>query len=387
MKRMEYKGEVVAIYFPSWHPDAHYQSWYGKGFSEWKLVKTTVPLFEGHHQPKIPEWGYFNESDPLWAEKQIDLAADNGITTFMFDWYWYSGVKFLSDALEKGFLRAYNFRRLKFAVMWANHTWGAWPAVTGVPGMGEAQHVWLKIRHWIEDCERVIDYCCEKYFTLDNYWKIEGKPVFVIYDTSTLLHLLGGKEKTTEALQRMSERAQKWGFPGLWFTANIGCCNDNIYCCGWARVPEVKSIGFSAVFAYNIVRTPKYTSLPDTMPVVSYEDVIMSHQYVWKKIKSGGLPHFPIVTFGCDVTPRWPRGIRFPLDFKKLGYEPIIVGNTPEKFQRLCSLAVDHSQKNEQPQAIFINAWNEWTEGMYLLPEKKYGTAYLQALHSALINS
>ena len=33
---------------------------------------------------------------------------------------------------------------------------------------------------------------------------------------------------------------------------------------------------------------------------------------------------------------------------------------------------------------FFINAWNEWTEGMYLLPEKKYGTAYLEALRDAL---
>ena len=38
---MSQKIETFAIYFPSWHPDAHYEKWYGKGFSEWELVKTT----------------------------------------------------------------------------------------------------------------------------------------------------------------------------------------------------------------------------------------------------------------------------------------------------------------------------------------------------------
>ena len=40
---------------------------------------------------------------------------------FLFDWYWYSGVKLMEEALENGFLKAPNRKRLKFALMWANH--------------------------------------------------------------------------------------------------------------------------------------------------------------------------------------------------------------------------------------------------------------------------
>lgn len=102
--------ETAAIYFPSWHSDAHYSAWYGPGWTEWELVKTARSLYPGHDQPKEPAWGYFDESDPLWAEKQIDLAAVHGITSFMFDWYWYQGVQILHGALEKGFLKARNHR-------------------------------------------------------------------------------------------------------------------------------------------------------------------------------------------------------------------------------------------------------------------------------------
>ena len=71
-------------------------------------------------------------------------------------------------------------------------------------------------------------------------------------------------------------------------------------------------------------------------------------------------------------------------EFRKLIYEPIIVENTPERFGRLCRLALEQAAGQPEPRAIYINAWNEWTEGMYLLPEKRYGTAYLEELRKAV---
>jgi hypothetical protein len=87
------------------------------------LLKSAVARFEGHHQPLEPEWGCFDESDPAWADREVVLTADHGISVFLFDWYWYSGVRIMEEALERGFLHAPNPNRLKFALMWANHHW------------------------------------------------------------------------------------------------------------------------------------------------------------------------------------------------------------------------------------------------------------------------
>ena len=75
--------EVAAYYFPQYHPDPQNSRWHGTGWTEWNLLRLATPRFSGHRQPIVPAWGYFDESDPLWAASQIDLAADHSITTFL----------------------------------------------------------------------------------------------------------------------------------------------------------------------------------------------------------------------------------------------------------------------------------------------------------------
>ncbi len=89
-------------YFPNYHPDARNDAWHGKGWTEWELVKAATPRYPGHRQPIVPAWGYFDESDPQWAAREIDLAADHGVTCLLCDWYWYKDGPYLQHGLENG---------------------------------------------------------------------------------------------------------------------------------------------------------------------------------------------------------------------------------------------------------------------------------------------
>jgi len=66
---------------------------------------------------------------------------------------------------------------------------------------------------------------------------------------------------------------------------------------------------------------------------------------------------------------------------KRRGCGPVVVASTPERFEQLLHDAARHvEQDRRQPFAVLINAWNEWTEGCFLLPEERTGTARLEAI-------
>ena len=77
--------EIAAYYFPNWHPNPRNDKIYGPGESEWVKVREAQPRFSGHNQPKVPLWGYDDESDPARMALRIAAAADHGITAFIFD--------------------------------------------------------------------------------------------------------------------------------------------------------------------------------------------------------------------------------------------------------------------------------------------------------------
>ncbi|MBR7143901.1 MAG: glycoside hydrolase family 99-like domain-containing protein, partial [Lentisphaeria bacterium] len=58
---------------------------------------------------------------------------------------------------------------------------------------------------------------------------------------------------------------------------------------------------------------------------------------------------------------------------------------TPEKFGNKIAEAVQVMKDwPEEDRILFINAWNEWTEGSYLEPDVKHGYGFLEALKKAL---
>lgn len=361
------RPEVAAIYCPLWHRYDHMDAWHGYGWCEWELVKTAPPRFPGHHQPLRPSWGFFDESDPKWSQREIDLAADHGIDVFLFDWYWYSGVRLMEEVLENAFLKAPNRSRLKFALMWANHNWGDYfPWAYDKPF-----HTWLPQRHSPADLARAIDYCADHYFREPNYWTVDGRLFFSIFLPESFIEQLGGPSKTKAMLADMDTKLQRRNLPPIHWNAML-----------WDSklVARCHEAGFRSTTTYNITDSGK------TSPglIQDYEDLMQAHTKAWKAMADSLLPHCPVLTMGWDVTPRCEHNVPFPFAKPNYPYGHLVIGNNPQRFNKLCKAAADFVAADaKHPPAVFVNAWNEWTEGSYLLPEEKHGTAFLKALKQA----
>jgi hypothetical protein len=383
------KIEVAVYYFPNYHPDSINFKWHGQGWTEWDVLKAAKPRFPGHEQPKVPSWGYFNEADPKMAAKEIDLAADNGIDCFIYDWYWYSATgKYLQEGLEKGFLKAPNRNRLKFALMWANHDWlNIQPATLDnrrikLTDGGVTMTLW----------DTISTYIVEKYFKQPNYWKIDGKPYFSIYEIITFINGLGGIDKAKEAIRMLDEKTKAAGFPGVHFNIMSWMLNDELVkTIIGPNAPAnaqamVKALDCQSVSTYCYVH--HYTNMnTDGFPTVPYSKAFASAKDYWKKFRTEypDILYTPNISMGWDASPRCMQSDKFQLN--NYPWTPVIVGGTPEVFKNALEEAKQFlDEYNPKHKILVLNSWNEWTEGSYLLPEKKYGDAYLKAIRSVFGN-
>jgi hypothetical protein len=365
--------QVACYYFPNYHVDPRNELTHGKGWTEWELVKNARARFENHNQPKIPMWGYEDESDHNVMAKKIEAAADNGITSFIFDWYWYNDKPFLSGALEKGFLNAKNNRRLKFCLMWANHDW------IDIHPKKLSQNPSLLYPGLItrESFEKLTDYVIENYFLHPSYWTIDNKPYFSIYELYTLIKSFGSISETSAALKRFREKTKAAGFADLHLNAiiwNVGVlpCENNIN----DPFETIAALGFDSMTSYVWIHQVELMNFPATeYEIVSNE--IVEH---WKTLsRSSSLPYYPNVTMGWDPSPRTVQSDSF--EQKGYPFSPILKNNTPGVFRIALERAKNFLDEYKlNPMILTLNCWNEWTEGSYLEPDIVNGYAYLKAV-------
>ena len=207
------KYDIAAYIWPAYTGDEpRTRMFWPQGMGEWQSVKDAVSKFPGHSWPRKPLWGYVNEADPYVMEMEIGAAADHGVNVFIYDWYWYDGRPFLENCLNDGFLKARNRGRMKFYLMWANH---------------DANNLWDKRLSqdqknviWKgavarQEFERACRHVIDSYFRQPNYYRIDGAPVFQIYDLSNLVEGLGGMKEAAQALEWFRGETVRAGFPDL----------------------------------------------------------------------------------------------------------------------------------------------------------------------------
>ena len=360
--KQEKKEYIVAAYiWPSCHDDAMArEALWPDGEGEWEVIKKGNPRFEGHYQPRRPLWGYEHDNDPMVVEKWINTALEHGVNTFVYDWYWYDGKPFLESALNDGFLKAPSNEKMNFYIMWANHNvkrnyWN-------YHRYGDdTSQLWSGGVDW-DNFKIIVDRVISQYFHRPNYLKINGCPIFSIFSLGVFIDSFGGVEGASEALAYFRAKAQEAGFPGVHFQGMSGGPSDPSPERLDRIVRRVNGLKLDSFALYNMG---------------GFDTDYLKHRENAKTIREGidaslDVPVFPCVSIAWDDTPRFPHK----------GEEHVTRYNgTPENFAKALRIAKKYADEHpEQIPLISINAWNEWIEGSYLLPDEVNGFGYLEAV-------
>ena len=277
------------------------------------------------------------------------------------------------QCLDNGFLKAKNRSRMKFYIMWANHDVGmVWDRRNA--DYDEALIYQGAVDR--KDFETVVRRIIDNYFSQPEYYKIDGKPVFMIYDVMNLLKGLGGVDNAKEALDYFRNETVKAGFPGL----ELQMTYWNEYAVNLSGVDSEKSgsasdavrlLGFDSISHYQFIH---FTYLPTDRP---YKECVDNLENEWARINdSCAAVYYPHVSAGWDNNPRYKNRGR-----------TIMTGATPELFEEALRKAKAYVDAREgMTPLITVNSWNEWTETSYLEPDTKYGYAYLEAIKKVFVD-
>lgn len=355
---------LLAFYLPQFHAVDVNDKWYGPGYTEWTAVKNAKPLYPGHYQPDAPlNDNYYNLLEKETMVWQADIAKKYGISGFCFYHYYFKdGKKILEKPAEN--LLQWQDIDMPFCFDWANESWArkwgkfkpgisvnVWNKVVDLDATpGPKEEIILEQTYGdAKDWENHFKYLLP-FFQDKRYIKNDGKPVFIFHIPEEILCL----QEMTELWRELAHQA---GLPGLFLIGTM----LNPY----KPSPPCLDAGISH-FHYNAQYFVKNRSQRGDLPSDDYSllcDAALSYNIELPD----GRPSYYCLGTGFDNTPRWGNK----------GY--VITDPSAKKFGNTLKKMVGISNDRGW-EFLFLNAWNEWGEGMHLEPSKKDGFAYLDAV-------
>ena len=346
---------LIAFYLPQFHPIPENDTWWERGFTEWANVVKAVPQFVGHYQPHLPgELGFYDLRIPEVQHRQVELAKKFGIFGFCFYYYWFNGKTLLEKPLNQ--FVSDKLIDFPFCLCWANENWTRrWD--------GLENDVLISQRH-SEDSDFSFIKSIENYLRNVRYIKIFNKPILIVYRPSLLPNPL-------ETTKRWRKYCLERGIGEIYLIAVQS-----------PGTTDPKLIGFDAIVEFPPHGLPNLSQIQNQLKIVNHDfsgaiyDYFHAAAGMMQKIP----PEYPIFK---TVMTSWDNTAR-------MQNNPLIFHNcTPSRYQRWLSTALDYTVKYSKSDSrfVFINAWNEWAEGTYLEPDRKFGYSYLNATSQALNNN
>jgi len=354
---MDKKVKVIAFYLPQFHPIPENDIWWEKGFTEWTNVTKAKPLYKGHYQPKLPaDLGFYDLRVPETRIQQAEMANKYGIKAFCYWHYWFGDGKCIlerpfHEVLESG------SPDFPFCLGWANTSWKGFDY-----GCNNERNLLIEQKYPGDE-----DFVAHFQLVLTafkdaRYFRIDDKPVFLVFQPDEL-------PDSQHFMELWNDLALKNGLQGIFFIAQTDRENS---------IDKLHQGGFDAV---NINRLFKsYNAGVGTNKKRLIRKLGLLKKMPYKKAVEYFTGQEDSLEY-CypSVYPNWDHSARS-------GRKALILDDSrPEYFKEYFRKVVKIvMQKKESNRIIFVKSWNEWAEGNYLEPDRKYGTGYLEAIRDVL---
>lgn len=369
------KTKIIANYLPQYHSIPENDNWWGEGYTDWVAVKKSVPLYDGHLQPKVPlSNNYYQLNNIEVIRWQAEIAKKYGIDGFGIYHYWFDDNLHLLDKPVKLLYQNKDID-LEYMFIWDNSSWvRSWSNVkmsndwapiheekVDKQGRGIlAELVYGDKSSW----KKHFDYLLP-FFKDSRYIKLDNKPVFAIYNQNNQSEILA------EMCNYWNELAIDNGFSGVYIIGKVNNQKINITENRFLYQPE-----WNGWVGHNVVQKI-WIKLKNVFFIkIIKQPLIYDYDKIWKKIletaekfNSQNIYFSGFVNY--DDTPRRGRKGK------------IVKNSSPQKFERYIRKLIQLSIKSNNP-LVFITAWNEWGEGAYLEPDEEHGYSYLESLKKAI---
>ncbi len=281
-----------------------------------------------------PYLGWYDDGIPEVADWENTWMAEAGIAFRMQCWFRpLAGVgqpiklPDLHHALHDGYFPSEYGDALKFAIMWEN------------VASGQTNSTDFR--------QNIVPYLIEYYFRDPRYFCIDGKPVFCIYNSRTLISNFGSATAAKAELDYLRTAIQAIGFPDVVYLT-IGVA------------PEAAQLGIAGEYAYS------YDGYP------ALQEALITARHA-----TSPLQVLSTLAVGRDDLP-WIRTqgrIMPPGEFQQIAEWA--------RDDYIPSLPAGHLGRR----LTMLANWNEWGEGHFIQPSDYSGFGFLEAIRDTFTSS
>jgi hypothetical protein len=356
-----------AIYFPQFYPTTTNDKAWGHGFTDWMLVANAN--MRQQWIQRAPLRGFYDGASPDVHQAQITEALSAGIGGFGVYHYWFFTHQELA-AFERTLLNNAN-AKVPWFLIWASEGWSRrWMA-------DPTELVHLSNSPKLSDIQRHCDYLAHC-FASSNYFHIDGRPLFVIYNIGHFsrphglleiyrheLDIRGFKPYIVQFVRKIFDSEYtnivdgSYLFePRLFFSFKKGASGARSK---YARDMMARAFG-ERFISKLLVLMDRATATGQTYTTEDFLSYLNSEKRsAFRASLTGEIQE--VISPGWNNAPRY--GTRYTA----------MQNLDPSDFSRLVWSATGASRLPP-----LVNAWNEWSEGAAVEPCAYLGRRYLDAI-------